>query len=614
MAIETNNAAELVRRAETDYNSGSTLISKYVDFDLAENINKIDAYLNSKHISGSQDSMGREKPFFNICTAATNIWYRATDIDRKNIKVKATKESDIWAAFIATHMLQDWMRRQRFGTFLNEWGRVLSRYGSAVVKFIETDGKLHAMVVPWNRLIIDAVDMDNDIVIEVLEYTPAQLRRKKGYDQEMVEQLIDTQASRQTLQKNNKDTKAQFIKVYEVHGEMPLSFITGKEEDEDEYVQQMQVISYVAKDDDKEYDDFVLAKGREKNPYMMTHLIKEDGRSQSIGAVENLFEAQWMVNHTQKAIKDQLDLASKLIFQTSDGNYVGQNALNSIEQGDILIHQPNQPLTQIANNSHDVVSLANLGQSWQNLGNEVNGISESMMGNSAPSGTAWRQVEALLAESHSLFELMTENKGLAIEDMMREYIIPHLKKKFDTSDEITAVLEQYHLEKVDKAYVPYQATKQLAKKIIKQITETGEVPKLDGSEIQAEKDSIVEKLNQQGNQRFFKPSEISDKTWKEILKDIEWDLEIDITGEQRDNMSDMATLSTVFSTVAGLNGQPMSKDAKLLFNKILERTGTVSPLELADASEAQQPPQQPQLAAPSGGQVDANLGGLQAQQ
>jgi nucleoside-diphosphate-sugar epimerase len=33
-------------------------------------------------------------------------------------------------------------------------------------------------------------------------------------------------------------------------------------------------------------------------------------------------KAQWMVNHSQKAIKDQLDLASKLIFQTADPKHV----------------------------------------------------------------------------------------------------------------------------------------------------------------------------------------------------------------------------------------------------------------------------------------------------
>jgi len=342
---------ELVRKNESDYIDGTTTISKYVDFSLSENINKIDAYLNSKHVSGETDSMGREKPFFNIVTGTVNIWYRATDIDRKQIKIKPTKQSDTFEAFLATVHLQDWMRRERFGTFLNDWGRSLARYGSSVVKFVEAEDKLHSMVIPWNRLIVDQVDFNNDVVIEVLELSASDLRNRKGYDPEMVDKLIDTKAARETLDKQKKDTKGNFIRLYEVHGEMPLSYLTGKEKDDDTYCQQMHVISFIAGKDKGEFDDFCLYKGKEeKNPYMITHLIKEDGRTQSIGAVENLFETQWMLNHTKKQIKDQLDLASKLIFQTSDGNFVGQNALNSIETGDILIHGVNQPLTQVANN------------------------------------------------------------------------------------------------------------------------------------------------------------------------------------------------------------------------------------------------------------------------
>lgn len=604
--MDTNKTlGELVRKNEADYISGDTTISKYVNFSLSENINKIDAYINSKHISGSEDSMGREKPFFNIVTAAINIWYRATDIDRKDIKVKSTKTSNIFTSFLATQLLQNWMRKVNFGAFLNDWGRTLARYGSAVVKFIETDGVLHSMVVPWNRLIIDPVDFNNDVVIEVLELSPSDLRNRKGYDKELVNKLIESSVARETLDKQKKDTKTNFIKLYEVHGELPLSYLTGKESDEDIYVQQMHVISYLESKEKGKYDDYCLIKGRERvNPYLITHLIKEDGRSQSIGAVENLFEAQWMVNHTKKQIKDQLDLASKLIFQTSDGNFIGQNALNDIETGDVLIHAVNQPLTQVANNSHDITALQNYGGEWKQLGTEINGISESMMGNAAPSGTAWRQVEALLNESHSLFEMMVENKGIHIEEMMRIHVIPYLKKQMDNSDEITAILESYDIEKIDKKYVPYEASKRLAKKLIKQIIETGEVPEVTDEMKQAEIDGVTAELDAQGNQRYFKPSELTDLTWKELLKDIEWELEIDVTGENSDNKSDMATLATVFQTVIAQQGQPMAPEAKLIFNKILSKTGTVSPMELSTLNSSSMKTQLPVNPMPGGVDTD----------
>ena len=78
---------------EKDEQWGVTTISEYVEFDMRDTLEKIDAYINSKHISGETDSLGREKPFFNIVNATVNVWYRATDIDRKNIRILASRSN-----------------------------------------------------------------------------------------------------------------------------------------------------------------------------------------------------------------------------------------------------------------------------------------------------------------------------------------------------------------------------------------------------------------------------------------------------------------------------------------------------------------------------------------
>lgn len=589
---------DLVRKAETNDQSGSTTISKYVSFDLRENIDKIDAYLNSKHITGDTDDLGREKPFFNIVTAAVNIWFRATDIDRKNIRIKASKSKDTITAFLATVHLQQWMRKSNFGQFLNDWGRSLARYGSSVIKFVEKNGELYVEVIPWNRLIIDAIDFENNIKVEVLELTPAQLRKREGYDKEMVEKLIETKASRETLGGQTRDNKSEYIKIYEVHGELPLEMLTGKESDSETYVQQMHVVSFVEGKNKGEFNDFTLVSGKEaKDPYMITHLIKEDGRSLAIGAVEHLFEAQWMVNHNAKAIKDQLDLASKIVFQTSDGNYVGQNALTDIDNGDILTHSMNQPLTQLNNGSHDLSQSQNILSMWKSLAQEITSTPDALMGSNAPSGTAWRQVEALQQEAHSLFELMTENKGLAIEQMMRTHVIPFIKKKLNNSDEVSATLDTHGIERIDAIYIKNEAIRRENNRAIDEIL-SGEVAQpLD---IQGQTAKIQGELQDLGSQRFYKPSEVD---WKTEFADFEWDIEVDVTGEASTTAEDMATLNTAFQTVVSLQGRPMTPEEKFFFNKILEKAGSVSPIEIQSLPQPTQP--QPALAGGGNPQVGA---------
>lgn len=591
---------EIVREMEQNYINGSTTISKYVQFNQYENINKIDAYLNSKHISGDVDSLDREKPFFNIVTGAVNIWYRATDIDRKNIRIKATKRSDYIGAFLATIHLQEWMRREAFGTFLNEWGRTLARYGSAVLKFVEKDGRLVPLVVPWNRVVCDTVDFDNNVKIEKLYLTPAQLKRNKYYDQDTVKNLLDNLQSRETLDGQTRDNKNDYVELYEVHGEIELCYLTDKETDQDKYQQQVHVVSFVANADTGEYEDYTLYRGKEsKDPYMITHLIKEEGRTQSIGAVEHLFESQWMQNHTAKAIKDQLDLASQLIFQTSDGSFVGRNMLTNIMTGDIVIHAENQPLTQVANNSHDITALQNFAAQWKVLAQDVTSTPDAIRGNTQPSGTPYALGSLLSENANSLFELMTENKGLHIETMMREYVIPFLEKKMDSTEEIAATLDSEGITQFDALYISSEVNRRDNQQLISHIlspefTKLGTplAQNLDPNQVSQD---IQKDLSTLGEQRFIKPSHIPSKTWKEVFKDLEWAVDVIVTNESTDKQAVMTTLTTVLQTIAANPAVLTDPNMRMLFNQILEETGTISAVQLSQASAQPQPQLQSQL-------------------
>jgi len=573
---------ELVRRLENDYTRGNTQISKHVNFDMHGTLEKIDAYLNSKHVTGRTDSKGRVKPFFNISTAAVNIWYRATDIDRRHIRVKGNNTKNWINSFFATIWLRDWMRRERLGQFLNEWGRVLARYGSAVVKFVENSSGLHVYVVPWNVLIVDPVDFDANPKIEILELTEGQLRdrvRTMGYDAKQVDELCAARKSRETLDKQRKDNKSDYIKVYEIHGLLPKSYLTGVEGDQDTYVQQMHVVSFVGVRNGRktEYKDFTLFSGPEaKDPYMITHLIKEDGRSLAIGAVEHLFEAQWQTNHATKAIKDTLDIASKIFFQTADPSLVGTNLLTDLIDGDIFIHKPSMPLTKVENSKPDIVSWQNYAAAWKNVGNEIVGVSEAMLGAQPKSGQAWRQTEALLTESYSLFELMTESKGLHIEDMMRERILPYARKQMDNADEIAATLEDYEINQIDSRFIKNEAIRR-SNDAVRQLSITGEPITAEGfPQLLSDTETGVRNMLQStGNQRIFKPSAVS---WKEQFKDLEWDVEVDVTGEEFDTAEALTTLNTALKLMV-TPGFDQNPRAQAVVSRILELTGSMSPIE-----------------------------------
>lgn len=590
---EQGTIAELVQKAEKDYHTGNSQLGKYVDFSMYETIEHIFAYINSKHLSGETDSLGREKPFFNIITAIRNIWYRATDLDRKNIRIKTNKTSykEYLKSFWATMELKEWMKKAKFGLFLNKWGRTLADYGSAVTKFVEKNDELVVSVIPWNRLIVDAVEFDGNPVIEVLWFTPAQLRRQDGYDKKIVENLIKAREARETIDGQKKDKKSEYIQVYEVHGEFPLSWITGEDKDDEVYEQQMHVLSFVAdKDNPDKKNNYTLFSGKEeKSPYMITHLIEEEGRTLSIGSVEHAFNAQWMVNHSIKTIKDHLDTASKLLFQTSDGTFVGRNVLTEIEQGDILVHKVNEPLTQLNNQSHDVSALLSFSATWQTLIKDATSTPDSLRGANQPSGTAWRQVEALRTESHSLFEVMRENKGLYVEEMLRTFIIPYLKKEIRRKHSIVAKLTKDDVDMIDAHYI-----NGLVKEQLDMIEAKGQF--VDPEQVAREMQSAKEKMMKVGFMREQKTSE-------DLFKGFEWEAEFDITDESIDKDAVLSTLNTVFVSI-GRNPQILQdKRVMLVFNKIMEEVGAISPVEFEQLEQ-----QLPQGGASPEQQLQALIG------
>lgn len=595
---DDQSLCELVRSAENDYVYNTTTMGKYVQWSMHDTIERIDAYLNSKHISGDTDSLGREKPFFNIVTAATNIWYRATDIDRKDIRFIPQSAQSIPLAFVANVMLQNWMDDNRFGVFLNEWGRSLARYGSSVVKFVEQNGKLIPSVIPWNRIITDPVDFNALPVIEKFYKTEAQLYkmvRENGYDKDAVEKLCNAVKTRKTLDGQTQDNNSNFIELYEINGELSRKIynqskgLEVKEEDDDVFFEQMHVVSFVKKGsgDGEGYQDFTLFSGKSaRNPYMLTHLIKEDGRTLAIGSVEYLFDSQWMQNHTMKNMKDTLDLSSKLIFQTADSSYVGRNVLSAIETGDIMIFADNKPLTQINNSKADVTALQNFSGMWNQVAQNITSTPDAIRGNTMPSGTPYSLAAYSGAQANNLFEQMTENKGLALEDMLTEFVIPNLKRRLKNKDEVVAILDDAGIQELDAMYLPKAAINQHNQEFKKAIL-SGEIPspyQPDVAQAQLKQD-----MTQLGNKRFFKPDELDEMQWKEVFSDFEWDsVKVEVTNENADKQAILTTLDSTFKTVASLAGRPMTPDERLIFSTILTETGRVSPLQLAST-----PPQVP---------------------
>lgn len=619
---------EVVRALEREYVSGTVQKSKYVSFSMFEIISTTDAYLNSKHLSGEYDDLGREKPFFNISVAAANIWWRATDLDTRNIKLRASKTKDYIGAFLKTVLLQQWMKDEKFGVYLNKWGQLLAQYGSAVTKIFENSKGLHVRAMSWTKMIVDPVEFAPNPKIEILELTPAQLMKRvktHNYNATAVKGLLEAVTKRQTQNKQTKDNRPGYIRIYETHGEfseeqykISKGITDMTESDASDFSQQIHVVSYVGTKSGRktEYEDFELFAGKEAyDPFRLDSLIEDMDRSLGKGAVEYICEAQWMTNHSIKTEKDTLDLASRLFFQTSDGNFLNMNIIDNAESGDILVHADQKPLSQVNTSKYDITNMMNFRAAWKGQSQEIAGISEAMLGILPKSGTPAAQTQQILQENYSLFETMTENKGLSLTEMLRDRILPSLDKKMDSSEEVSAILSAHDIEKIDAIFLNEEATKRANKQVMAAINENldrmarGEnVQPIDAAGMHDQHMALLQAGQQQlGNTRYFKPSEMDDTTWNDQLAGIDTDIDIDITGEGADVRGMLAVLADTLKMIM-TPGFEQNAKAQAVARRSLELSGAMSPVEydaLPDAPEPTVTPTAPQQVAPTQSTVGA---------
>jgi hypothetical protein len=155
-------------------------------------------------------------------------------------------------------------------------------------------------------------------------------------------------------------------------------------------------------------------------------------------------------------------------------------------------------------------------------------------------------------------------------------------------DQVVAILEDSGITEIDSIYVPAQAVRRYNMRAKEQVLEGLPVSEFDPD---VEQQAVQKEIGQLGNKRFFTPDELGEMDWDEVFSDFEWDsITVEVTNENSDKQAVLTTLSSAFQTVASLAGRPMTPDERLIFSKIMQQTGSVSPLQLAQTGAQPTPP------------------------
>src|ERR1700759_841536 len=126
---------EFVKEQREKYRSDTIQIADGYEFSQYETLRTIELYHNSKFTTGDKDSLGREKPFYNISKFRVNVATRATDINTKDVKIESDGVGDesYTTSFLLDLKNRNWMKQSNFPAFLNRMGFTRSKYGGVLV-------------------------------------------------------------------------------------------------------------------------------------------------------------------------------------------------------------------------------------------------------------------------------------------------------------------------------------------------------------------------------------------------------------------------------------------------------------------------------------------------
>lgn len=587
---------EYVARQRDNYRRDTITITEGYEFSQYETLRTIELYDNDRFLTGNKDDLDREKPYFNIVSFRKNVATRATDLDTKDVQIQSERitKTSYAETFLLNLKNRNWMKTSGMAQFFNRMTQTRVKYGGVMVKKTELNGELRLSVVPWLNLITDQVDIRKGVKIERHFYNPTQLRTDVPKNWSNITEAIAAAKSTRDAQaaapkEGENKTPGASVPVFEVHGVLPTCFLRGYDgyaEDygsEDEYERMMFAVVLDESNKDDVKGVVLFAGPEDEDPYKYLPYEEVDGRGLGKGVVEALFEAQVWTNYSEKQKKDMLDLAAKIIFQTTDANIAAKNVLTDLQTGQVVTTARDTSLGRVDNSASSFAQFQALASDWDKQAERVSSTFNAITGETMPSGTPFRQVAILNQEAGSLFEYRREEAGIFVHELYFDWILPWQVKQIKKDKDLTATLEPEELELVSEAVANQEADKFAKERILKGETVTPE-------EVEGVRGAVKEASMQLRRRSFT--------GFKDLFHDWMGTVDVITTGEQKNKAAMLETISNIIKFVTSMqlpDGRNLALEdgpMRVLFLQLMEMAG-VSPLLLTKMQAAPTPVQQP---------------------
>lgn len=574
--------AKAVQSIVTNYNSSIAIMDGLL-YRQRDTVRMIEFYTNSQYLGGNKDELDREKPFYNIVNGMCDVENAAKDIDTKNVTATSDDGNHYTQSFLISKDLYQWMKATNFAKTLNDMRDTHTRYGSLLVKKCierDEDGKkqLKIGIPEWKNVITDQIDIHGSPIIECHYMTPTQMLKKTSW--ENVQEAI---ANAKSLGFTTR------IPVYEVRGEFPVAFfkeMDGKEyseKDEKTFTRQLYYFAgqYGQPNNMGQQDANTMYSLGQLTPlywenntedvYKYLARKKRAGRGFGVGVVEEGEEAQIGTNDAALMQFRAMEFTSKVIGQTASKKLKGRNMLTEVDNGTILEHEDNRPITPVQLlPSGGLQQYNNLMVQWFTQFERTTSAYSAQRGESPSSRTSAKLQAAVLGQSGSVMSNIREEFGIFVTEIIEDWVLDFLGEELNTEHILSHEFSLSELQEIDRNFAISTAN-QMAKDEI-----------LSGNIVGAEQyagfmqqaDELVKRTKAT---RFLKVP-------KDYYKKAQSKITFNITGEQKDRAAAIEALMGIMEMYAS-NPQIITDPVLTqIFMQLVELSGSgLSPVNLIGA-------------------------------
>ena len=562
------------------------------EWNMREHIKLSILYKNSKFSTGNNDG---NRPYKNIIRPILNLQYRAEGFDVKDIVLFVNDRKNYFKSFLIKKFHEQWARENKIDTFIDKMVESYVDFGGVLVKNVN---EVRPEVVSLQSIVFcDQTDILSGPIGIKHYFSPDQLREMEaaGWGNESygaTHTLDDVITLSQAVKKRDTQgkevpTPGKYIEVYEVHGTLPEKFLGEKySDDENGYCAQMQIVCFY-QTQDMQKQGIVLWKGKEKeSPFKLILRDEIFGLALGLGGAEELFEPQVWVNYDQIRMKDMLDAVSKVVHLTDDETFYSRNRnLRNIKNNEVLHLADGKTVRQMDTYPRNIAIFEKSVQQWEAHAQQMGAAGDAIMGESPSAGTPFKLQELVTQEAHGIHEYRKGKLATFLDEIYKDWIIPHIVKEITKGQEFVAELDFGEMQGVAEQIAENRANRERNNQV------------LNGDDLQDKeviKQQIRDEFMRGGSKKFL-------EIIKGEMKGTPVDVSVNIAGKQK-NLSAMTDkvvniFRQIFANPQGFLQVMQIPAAASSFNEILEFSG-MSPIDFGGIKleTTQQPINQPAMA------------------